>query len=306
MVAAAATLIAACGKRDGDAQTPRPTPSVKPSASRPAPAKSRHSDADYQRRLAELRALVKTKAPGSTFHFVIQKPFIVAGDETAPRVEQRAVHTVKWAVDRLKSAYFASDPAEILSVWLFRDKDSYLRHTRALFDDQPSTPYGYYSSSKRALIMNIATGGGTLVHEIVHPFIEANFADCPAWFNEGLGSLYEQSSSRGGQIVGLTNWRLAGLQQAIRRGKVPSFETLMKTTTNQFYNDDPGTNYAQARYLLYYLQEHELLRRYYKQFTASTRTDPTGYKTLQAVLGRTDIAAFQREWERYVLGLRFE
>ena len=23
--------------------------------------------------------------------------------------------------------------------------------------------------------MNISTGGGTLVHEIVHPFIEANF-----------------------------------------------------------------------------------------------------------------------------------
>ena len=40
-------------------------------------------------------------------------------------------------------------------------------------------------------IMNIATGGGTLVHEIVHPYVEANFPGCPAWFNEGLGSLYE-------------------------------------------------------------------------------------------------------------------
>ena len=35
--------------------------------------------------------------------------------------------------------------------------------------------------------MNISTGGGTLVHEIVHPFIEANFPACPPWLNEGLG-----------------------------------------------------------------------------------------------------------------------
>ena len=46
--------------------------------------------------------------------------------------------------------------------------------------------------------MNIATGGGTLVHEIVHPFVEANFPGCPTWFNEGLGSLYEQSAERKG------------------------------------------------------------------------------------------------------------
>ena len=42
-----------------------------------------------------------------------------------------------------------------------------------------TTPYGYYSAAHRALIMNIATGGGTLVHEIVHPFVRANFPQMP-------------------------------------------------------------------------------------------------------------------------------
>ena len=50
--------------------------------------------------------------------------------------------------------------------------------------------------------MNISTGGGTLVHEIVHPFVAANFPNCPAWFNEGLGSLYEQSGEVNGAIHG--------------------------------------------------------------------------------------------------------
>ena len=56
--------------------------------------------------------------------------------------------------------------------------------------------------------MNIATGGGTLVHELVHPYVEADFPGAPPWLNEGLGSLFEQSDERDGYIVGLTNWRL--------------------------------------------------------------------------------------------------
>jgi len=37
-------------------------------------------------------------------------------------------------------------------------------------------------------------------------------------FNEGLASLYEQSAERDGRIIGQTNWRLRGLQSAIRKG----------------------------------------------------------------------------------------
>ncbi|MBW2459904.1 MAG: hypothetical protein JRI68_35770 [Deltaproteobacteria bacterium] len=105
--------------------------------------------------------------------------------------------------------------------------------------------------------------------------------------------------------MGLTNWRLAGLQKAIRRGRVPSFATLTATSSGDFYDADPGTNYAQSRYLLYYLQERGLLVRYYHEFFANRSQDPTGYQTLTQVLGEADMGAFQRRWETYVLGLRF-
>src|SRR6266850_7507398 len=81
----------------------------------------------------------------------------------------------------LKQDFFTNDPKEILDIWLFKDAASYEKNTRLLFGDAPTTPYGYYSSKDKALIMNIATGGGTLVHEIVHPFMEANFPACPPW-----------------------------------------------------------------------------------------------------------------------------
>ncbi len=273
---------------------------LRPTTLRDPPSFDGHSPADYAQ---HVHALKKRIAP----HFTVkvQEPFVVVGDEDAPTVIKRAHGTVRWAVEQLKAAYFDRDPKHILDVFLFRDESSYRKHALALFGTRPDTPYGYYASDDRALVMNIATGGGTLVHEIVHPFIEANFPRCPSWFNEGLGSLYEQSGEREGRIVGLTNWRLAGLQRAIRRGNVPSFETLTHTSRRAFYDHDPGTNYAQARYLLYYLQERGVLRAYYHAFRAAHTADPTGFATLKKVLKRDDMVAFKADWERFVLGLRF-
>lgn len=259
-----------------------------------------YTDADYAQHIRQL----KEKLPSDEFHIVIQRPFVVVGDESPKTVQQRSVRTIKWAVDRIKADYFRKDPEHIIDIWLFKDKASYDKHTKAVFNDRPTTPFGYYSSRHRALIMNIATGGGTLVHEIVHPFMAANFERCPSWFNEGLASLYEQCGEKDGHIHGYTNWRLNGLQQAIQNKKVPTFKALCGTTTNQFYNEDKGTNYSQARYLCYYLQERGLLVKYYHQFVRSAKDDPTGYKTLAAVLGERDMTAFQQKWEAFVMKLK--
>src|SRR5688572_5556986 len=209
---------------------------------------ARVSDDAFARHVEKLRE----RAPAG-FTIVVQKPFVVIGDESPERVRRHAERVVGWSVQRLKAEYFAADPDEILDVWLFKDDASYRKHAKRLFGHEPTTPYGYYSPSDKALVMNIATGGGTLVHEIVHPFVRANFPKCPAWFNEGLGSLYEACDETDGRIRGLVNWRLRGLQRAIKDNDVPSFEQLMATSDEAFYTKDPGTNYAQARYLCYYL-----------------------------------------------------
>ena len=284
------------------------------------------TEADFAKHVEQLKARIKktltppgvptgaasrgargAPAPSTSaaqFSIVIQAPFVVIGDETKQEVERHAEGTVKWAVERLKQDFFQNDPNDILDIWLFKDKESYEKHTLALFGDTPTTPYGYYSSTHKALIMNIETGGGTLVHEIVHPFMEANFPDCPPWLNEGLGSLYEQCGDVKGHIYGYTNWRLPGLQQAIRSSQVPSFKSLMEMDANAFYNADKGTNYGQARYLCYYLQEKGVLVKFYQEFHAHQKEDPSGFNTLKKVLAEADMDAFKTRWEKYVLSLR--
>ena len=245
------------------------------------------------------------KIPGKDFTVVLAPPFVVIGDESPRKVRLRARQTVKWAVDHLKKDFFPKDPLVILDVWLFKDKKSYRKHTKEIFGDTPTTPFGYYSQKHGALIMNIGTGGGTLVHEIVHPFMRSNFPSCPAWLNEGMGSLYEQSSEKNGHIAGLTNWRLAGLQKAIKAGAVPQFKKLTAMSDHQFYNRDKGTNYSQSRYLCYYLQQKGLLIKFYHAFRRNSAADPTGFETLKKVLSEKDMRSFKKKWEAFVLKLVF-
>ena len=268
----------------------------------PPPPTAGFTAADYAQHILQL----KPKLPdGEKFTIVIARPFVVVGNEAEETVKRRAASTVAWAVSHLKQTYFDRDPSQVLDVWLFKDKESYERDVEQLFGEKPTTPYGYFSPAHKCLIMNISTGGGTLVHEIVHPFMATNFPRCPSWFNEGLASLYEQCGEEDHQIHGYTNWRLRGLQDAIKAQRVPTFESLTATTTNEFYTHDRGTNYSQARYLCYYLQQNGLLQKYYRRFKANAQDDPTGYKTLQTVLGETDMADFQKRWEKYVMKLEF-
>jgi hypothetical protein len=277
-------------------------------ARRTAPPKPVGDDREGRIPLAELEQraeLLRERHRKRGFTVVVESPFVVIGDEPRAQVDEHAERTIRWAVERLRGEYFDRDPVSVIDVWLFGSDASYEKNARELFGDHPDTPYGYYSPDHGALVMNISTGGGTLVHEIVHPFMASNFAAAPSWFDEGLASLYEQSAEHDGHIWGLTNWRLPALQQAIRAGKVPSFATLTATGDRPFYDDDPGTNYAQARYLCMWLQEQRLLQEFYRAFVRASASDPSGYATLQASIGTDDMDAWQHEWQAWVLGLRF-
>ncbi|MEO8702214.1 MAG: DUF1570 domain-containing protein [Kofleriaceae bacterium] len=258
---------------------------------------------EYGEHIAELRARLRKQGLGH-LNVRIEDPFVVVGDSSLGALA-RSSGTVRWAADKLEQDFFDKRPTKILDIYLFATAESYETGVLALTGEAPSTPYGFYSSTHGAMFMNIATGGGTLVHEIVHPYVEADFPSAPAWLNEGLGSLFEQSAERDGRIVGLTNWRLGGLQRTIERGRLQAFSTLTHLPHTAFYGDETGTNYAQSRYLMYYLQEQGKLREFYQAFRDGHDRDPTGYKTLTAALDARDMAAFTRRWERYVMDLEF-
>ncbi len=72
--------------------------------------------ADFAQHIYKLRS----KLPHEWFSIVIERPFVVIGDEPLETVQNRSRDTVQWAVERLKKDFFKKDPAEILDIWLFR------------------------------------------------------------------------------------------------------------------------------------------------------------------------------------------
>ena len=154
------------------------------------------------------------------------------------------------------------------------------------------------------MVMNVATGLGTLVHEETHALLAPDFPNVPSWFNEGLASLYEQCSINDKTITGHENWRLPALQKAIKAGTLQPLKELADDP--DFYGDEHvGLNYAEARYLMFYLQEKGLLVRYYKTFRDAREEDTIGIKSLEKTIAPKKLEAFEKEWREWVMTLRF-
>jgi len=224
---------------------------------------------------------------------------VVVGDESAAKVRSR-VNFVDWVVRLIEKDYFDKQPDKILVIWLFRNITTYKAGAKKFFDDTPETPYGYYSSDDNALIMNIGPGAGTLSHELVHPYIEANFPDAPSWFNEGLASLYEQPRERDGHMWGTTNWRLPGLTAMIKAKSLPTLKALLSTSRDGFYEAEFDA-YAYARFLCQYLQDKGKLREFYKAFLVDK--DHTGVTSLEKIVGKS-LEELQPEFNKWALSLR--
>jgi hypothetical protein len=236
---------------------------------------------------------------------IVSPPFVIAGDGGRQRLQGYVDHTVRASADALHRKFFdRARPSEPVLILLFESAQSYERLAKKWLGDEPTTPYGYFRRDN-IMVMNVGTGTGTLVHELVHALIRPDFPDVPDWFNEGLGSLFEQCTLNDGDIRGLENWRLPALQRAIRDKKLRSLSEMIED--EEFYGDKHvGLNYAQARYLLMYLQEQGKLAEFYHRLRAGQAEDKSGVKTLEAVIGPKTVGEFEREWRAWVLRLRFE
>ncbi|HUR38238.1 MAG TPA: hypothetical protein VM222_02040 [Planctomycetota bacterium] len=235
----------------------------------------------------------------------VEDYFFVASNDSMPKFIEYQ-QTVTRVFRYLYEDYFTRKPERPIRVYLFRDKSSYDGYCRATYEKPPSTPYGFYMSRERKMVMNISTGTGTLAHELVHPLLSEDFPGVPSWFNEGFASLFEQSGERKGKMAGFVNWRLPKLRQLLKINKGVPLADLMRTTTEQFYGEDErGVHYATARYFCLYLQDHGLLIPFFKEFKAAAAEDPTGAKSLRKVTGKTP-AELEPIWRDWVLGLKYQ
>jgi len=230
--------------------------------------------------------------------------FLVAGNLPRARFDAIRDHTIRLCSEVLWRSYFTKRPDYPIAIYLFADDASYREGAARIFGDRSVSHYGYYRPWDQTMVMNVGTGTGTLVHELTHALLKPDFPDCPTWFEEGLASLHEQCSVTPAALTGLVNWRLPGLQKAIAAGQLVPLAKLVATTNAEFRGANEGLHYAEARYLVMFLQHKGLLPRFYRQFRDGAKEDPTGAKTLAAVAGKS-LPELEVEWVAWVKALRF-
>jgi len=257
-------------------------------------------ESDWQRAEEVLRGRVPTDFP-----VIRSDPFLVTGDIAEADGRRLVEQTIAPCTRALYHDFFEKRPDFVITIFLFGDDTRYRTWSKKLFGREPTSKFGYYLRGEQALMMNIATGSGTLVHEMVHPLMAVDFPESPAWFNEGMGSLFEQCRvSEGPSLSGLVNWRLPILQRAVDTMDYVSLKELVATTRNEFYGPKQSVQYAEARYLLMYAQEKGLLRALYRHFRANVEQDPTGRLSLESTFGKR-LSEVESDWLAWVKTLHW-
>ena len=265
------------------------------------PATSTYPSRDLARSAHAAATAVRGRVDGS-FRAVVRPPFVVVGNLPEDRLRQMADASVVGPARAMWNSYFRRRPTDVITVLLFSDGKTYKHWAGRLFRDTSVPYFGYYKPASRTLVMNIATGTGTLVHELTHALIVYDFPAVPTWFNEGLASLHEQCYVRPERIVGAVNWRLPGLQQAIRDKKLRPLRELV--TQRDFYGPKRGLNYAQARYFVMYMQQRGVLKKFYEHFRDHHAGPDADVKAVEHVFG-SEIGKVESQFLRWVATLRW-
>ncbi len=242
-----------------------------------------------------------------TSDFIVKEHsyFVIASNLSETQTNNILTTTIDKAVECFYNDYFSVRPDEATTIFLFKNDDTYRYWAKKLYDDDDLSRFGYYKPTDKTMLMNINTGTGTLVHEMTHALVRYDFPEIPSWFNEGLGSLYERCSLNNKTILGYVNWRLPALQDALKDKSYTSIDVLVKTDWDEFYGIRSDVNYAQARYLCMYLQELNLLKKFYKLFRDTYNEDKTGKKQIETITGK-NLKEFESDYIRWVNTLSYE
>lgn len=220
------------------------------------------------------------------WNVVVHSPFVIAGNCPASQLDRYYRDTIAPTARALSVQYFDQPPTWPVSIVLCTSDESYRECHQQLGDKNRSEYSGIYSRSLHRIVVNIATGEGTLAHELTHALAHADFPDLPEWLDEGLASLYEECefSADEERLVGLENWRGEIVRGALSTGKLRSVADM---ATEPFAKVNPSVEYSQARYFCLYLEKRNLLEPFYRKCRSNSKTKINTLDSLCDLTGAT-------------------
>jgi hypothetical protein len=266
-----------------------------PSADARQPASDPQLREACRRRRNELASIFPPGTP-----ILVRPPFVLAGDVGRERLERLHRELVVPVSRALHTCYFDLRPTEPVTILVFAGDRTYQEAARKLDGRTRAWYSGYYQRDGRRIMVNLATGDGTLAHELTHALAHFDCPGLPQWFDEGLASLHEacRISDDGLKLVGHPNWRFTYLAGPLREGRLPTINTLM--SLGEIRGEGEAVVYAQARYFCLYLQHRGLLAHYYRKLKGTISQDPTGRAALRDLLHADSLDGVDRDFRQWL------
>jgi tetratricopeptide (TPR) repeat protein len=198
-----------------------------------------------------------TRASGETYR---SKHFIIHTD-LDPRLVKFIQANAEAYYKQIEKLYFKTGGRRPIIIYYSKTQAD----TQKLFDKhgiKSKAYYGQYFPNIPAIYthqwMNDGggTGWGTLFHEITHHFINLNYRNPPAWFDEGLACILGETSRiiKGNLRMGLPNpWREKALRNMIENGFRIDVKRLTSLSAEDFNRN--RNNYHPTRALFYWIYE---------------------------------------------------
>ncbi len=227
--------------------------------------------------------------------------FVVFSDMNDELTYKLIDNDVRNTIEAMSNNYVNKLPDVITPIFLFEKYENYKKFVMDNYDipEDDISPYGFYKISKNVIVIRYVSWKGSILHEITHRFIRADFPDAPSWFDEGFASLNEKSVFKNGNLKGEFSLRILPLRRALKENTYTGLKHLMQTDDDEMYGKRTSYYYAQSRYLLMYLQEKGLLGKYYKTFRDNYKKDNSGIAQLEEVTGN-QLAALDEELVEYI------
>lgn len=223
------------------------------------------------------------------FSVVKFKYFVVFSNLDEKLTYQLITNDIDNTINAMTKSYVTTLPVNVTPMILFKDYEVYKDFVLANYDipEHDISPYGFYKISKNVICIRYVSWKGSIMHEITHRFLRSDFPEIPSWFDEGFAALHEKSTFRDGHLSGDFSWRIISIRRYLDEDKYTGLRTLMETSDEELYGLKSTFYYAQARYLLMYLQSKGKLNEYYTSFKTTHKKDETGISQLEKVLKKS-------------------
>jgi hypothetical protein len=88
--------------------------------------------------------------------------------------------------------FFKADFDYPIRVLVLEDRSAMGEFLRSEFHYNDPPGFGVYFSAHKLFVTYESSGLGTFTHEIMHPLVQRNLADCPVWASEGIPAFFEK------------------------------------------------------------------------------------------------------------------